>query len=191
MKIKILGFSKTELYSVAAILGILGIAMILNLQLSLRRSRDSQRKSDIRSIYKALEAYQSSVGQLPASENGMIVACDSGEKNDMGLPILEGCAWGWSSLKSISDDAQVFLERIPSDPDHDDGARYLYISNSKRFQLFASLEGEDEAEYDPQIVARNLACGNEVCNFGLGYSDIPTNISLEEYEASIKDDKIN
>ena len=83
-------------------------------------------------------------------------------------------------------DAFSYLERIPSDPKHDEGARYYYVSNGRRFQIYASLEGRDEDEFSEAILARNLPCGKEICNFGLAYGKTPLDKSLEEYENELR-----
>jgi predicted HNH restriction endonuclease len=70
---------------------------------------------------------------------------------------------------------------LPRDPDYKKGAAYLYLSDGVRYQIYASMEGKDEAEIDPKIIARGLMCGNRVCNIGRSYS-VPTDISIEEYD---------
>jgi hypothetical protein len=43
------------------------------------------------------------------------------------------------------------------------------------------MEGMDEAEVDPKIVAGGLMCGNKICNVGRSYN-VPSDISIEEYD---------
>lgn len=74
------------------------------------------------------------------------------------------------------------INPIPTDPLLKNGDKYLYFSNGKRFQLYASLELTDQDEYDEKVASRNLLCGTRVCNFGRAYGDTPLDISIEEYE---------
>lgn len=174
----VLGFSKKELLAVTTILSLLGGLMFINMQASLRRSRDAQRKADVRDIYNGLIKFQADFGFFPASNNGRVVGCGGEEKDEKGNPIFHECEWGWESL-------QGYLERIPSDPENDKGYRYHYISNGKRFQIYASLESDEEPEYNTKIKQRNLTCGEKICNFGLGYSKTPLDKTLEEYEQEL------
>ncbi|KKQ75395.1 MAG: hypothetical protein US96_C0012G0024 [Candidatus Woesebacteria bacterium GW2011_GWB1_38_5b] len=170
----VFGFSKKEFRAVVIILLILSTAVFLNMQTALRRARDAQRKADIRNIYNALVAFQSENGHFPFSENGQIIGCGE-ETDEKGNPIFHACEWGWEGLAD--------LNRVPGDPLHHSGYRYNYISNGRRYQIFASLESDEEPEYDLKVKARNLACGEKICNFGLGYSNAPLDRTLEQYEA--------
>ena len=181
------GFSKDEAFGVVSILLVIFFATFINLQISLRRSRDSQRKSDIRDIYNALAKYQNDFGTFPLSKDGEIVACGGKTKDELGLPIFESCRWGWDSLVDTQDlNYPEYLTRIPADPYYLKGFNYYYISNGSKFQMYASLEGRDEAEFDSKIEKRNLSCGSKICNFGLASGKTPLNISIEEYENQIK-----
>jgi hypothetical protein len=96
------------------------------------------------------------------------------------------CDWGVDAITDVTqDNGKLYMPLLPRDPDYKKGAEYHYISDGVRFQIYVSLEGKDEAEYDTKIIARNLSCGNLVCNAGRGYANTPTDISLEEYEARL------
>lgn len=164
------------------------LATYLNLLTSFLRARDSQRKGDIRAIANALDAYQIDIASFPASSNGKIVACLAGV-DESGIPQRKECQWGVDGLRDIFyEDANYpdYIKTLPSDPHTKDGASYLYLSNGRHYQIFTSLEGEDEAEYNPEIVARNLPCGTKVCNYGLSDKDTPLAISVEEYENELR-----
>lgn len=176
-------FKPKEATWVFLIIAFIISAISINLLVSERKGRDAQRKQDIRSIYDALEKYHTDFGSYPASENGRIVACDSGSKNELGQPILKACDWGLESLRDVGDlSYPVYLERIPSDPSNRSGRAYQYLSDTKYFQMYASLEGHDEAEFDTRIVSRNLGCGVAICNFGFASGATPLDKSIEEYE---------
>ncbi len=176
-------FTRKEAFGVGIIFFLIILSIVVNLTVSERKGRDAQRKMDVRTVADALERYRTDFGSYPDSENGKIVACDSGKINDQGLPVLRACAWGVDSLADVSDPKYPkYLERIPVDPKSSKGYSYYYLSTGKFYQLFAALEGSMEAEYDPRIIARNLLCGTKVCNFGLASSHTPIDKSLEEYE---------
>lgn len=168
-------FTKKELVYILTILAIIFSATLVNYNGAQRRARDAQRKQDVRDIYDALETYHTSVGSYPSAEDGKIVICDTGTKNIDGTPVFRKCEWGENS----------FIIRLSGDPMTNKGFSYYYVSNTKYFQLFASLEGNMEAEYDQKIASRNLPCGDKICNFGLASPRIPLDKSLEEYQNEI------
>ena len=179
-------FTKKEIIGLLSIVVVLSVSMLFNFSISERKARDSQRKQDVRDIANAIESYKNDFGSYPASDNGKIVACDTGKKDSLGFAILRACNWGEDSLADANDPKRAkYMERIPVDPKNSQGISYNYVTDGRFFQLYASLEGHDEAEYDTKIVARNLICGNKVCNFGLGSSHTPLDKSIEEYENEI------
>ena len=185
MKLGILGFSKNELRGVALILLILFVAVGLNLRVSLRKSRDSQRRSDVRAIADGVQAFHEDFGFFPRSHEGKIVACNGSLDVD-GNPVFEPCEWLYDSLRDSFDlDYPPYMERIPTDPHHNSGVRYHYISNGSRYQIYGSYESSGEPEYEAGVVARNLSCGNKVCNFGRAYSQTPLDVSIEQYESEL------
>jgi len=199
-------FSKNETKAVAIILGLIIIASLFNFRIALRKSRDAQRREDLGTIYNALGTYQSQFGFFPlGSADGKIKACKPEnfsellEKFSKGvefdtqgyLESLFACDWGASKLTDLGDVfANPYLENIPQDPRTKDGISYFYISNGRRYQIYAYLEGEvDEIGYDASIVRRNLPCGNHICNFGRAFSTTPLDKSLEEYENELLKEK--
>ena len=181
----ILGFNRKEITALAIILGVIGTVTFANLQVSMRRGRDLQRKNDIRTIHDALIEHQKDESSFPPSFQGKIVAC-FGSVDENVIPQRVPCDWHRDGLPNIFKDV-VYLENLPTDPEHNSGARYYYISNGRYFQIYAALEGADEPEYDEGIVARNIMCGNRVCNFGRGFSETPLDKSIEEYENELRE----
>lgn len=181
---RILGYKKTEFVWVLVVLCVIGLATYLNLQVSLRRGRDVQRKSDIKTIHDGLLSYFIDESSFPQAFEGKIVACFGGV-DDRGIAQAIPCDWSRDGLANIWSKA-VYLLHLPTDPHHNDGARYYYISNGRYFQLYAALEGRDEAEYDENIVKRNIMCGDRVCNFGLSSYGAPLDKSIEEYENELR-----
>lgn len=181
-------FSKEEFRHIVIILAVLAIVSLPNFIVSIRRARDAQRKNDIGTIQNALLRFNDDFGFFPIStEDGRIAACNkAGEEikeNEQGYFNLEPCDWGKDVLTDPSDPSfPPYLSVIPIDPDNKKGVSYRYISNGKRFQILASLEGEDEDEYDNRIVSRGIKCGTKICNSGKASGRTPLDKSLEEYE---------
>lgn len=179
-------FSKSEFISLLIIFLILIGISVPNFIVSLRRSRDQTRRDDMGIMQQILGGYFVEHLSYPlSSDDGRILNClKPGEKpvkDSKGIWIYDliPCAWGTETFKNLLTD-RVYLDLLPRDPDYQNGASYLYISDGERYQVYAAMEGMDEAEIDPKIVARGLPCGNKTCNIGRSYN-IPTDISIEEY----------
>lgn len=195
-------FTKNEFIAVLSILAAVIIVSLINFKFALRRARDTQRRDDLGAIYNAVEKYQLEFGFFPlSSEDGKIKACKPDNYNQIiaelsllpkfdletYLSQLKECEWGRDAISDISDELQPpYLKNIPVDPKSDENISYFYISNSRRFQIYAYLEGEeDEVGYNKGIVSRNIPCGEKICNFGRAYANTPLDKSLEEYENEI------
>ncbi|MBI4157416.1 hypothetical protein HY502_01035, partial [Candidatus Woesebacteria bacterium] len=172
-------FTKEEIKKVGLILGVLLAVSFFNFRGSLTKARNAQRNSDLTYIREKLEEYQSEVGHFPAAgRDGTILACKS-EITVVNLEFkrLENpapCRWGEDSLVNFfSDTPKTIVERLPVDPQNDDGVRYIYKSSLSRFQIYASLEGKGEAEYNEKVAALKIKCGTRICNFGKAFSDTP------------------
>lgn len=181
-------FSKEEIKKVGLIIVALLMVSLINFRGSLTKARNAQRNADLTFMREKLEEYQSEVGHFPPSGgDGRILAC-KGEGTVVNLEFkrLENpapCKWGEDSLVNyFSDTPKTILEKIPVDPQNDDGVRYIYKSNLSRFQIYASLEGKGEAEYSEKIAGIKIKCGSRICNFGKAFSDTPLDKSIQEYE---------
>lgn len=181
----ILGFKRTEIIVVAAILAIVGAATYANLTISMRRARDMQRRDDLWTIHDALIAYHEDFSEFPHSQDGAIIAC-AGGTDELGLPIPRACDWYRDGLPNILT-GQTYLSNLPTDPQHNRGSRYYYISTGRYFQIYAALEGQDEDGYNEGIIARNIMCGNRICNFGRAFGQTPLDKSIEEYENELRE----
>jgi type II secretory pathway pseudopilin PulG len=192
-------FSRNEIISVSLILLIISGVTFFNLQISLRRARDVQRRADISTIHEALLAYQSDFGFFPpATADGKILACKADNFDEIVAKLkdveedrfnilrqgLRGCNWGEDAFRDVTDDSYPpYLEKLPADPKTGEGLTYLYLSDMKLFQLYAHLEGGSSEEgYRQGIVERGLSCGTAICNFGKAYGDTPLEMSIEMYE---------
>lgn len=175
-------FSKKDFRVIASIFFVLIIIISLNLQVSLRKGRDSVRKNDLSALQGALDKYLSKYREFPESHDGKIVGCfkdDTHFDEKLGKYLnLRACEWGVDGFEG--------LEKLPRDPYYDKGRDYLYLSNGSKYQIFISLEGKSEAEYTESVVRRRLSCGDVTCNYGKSYGGVPIEMSLEEYEETVK-----
>jgi type II secretory pathway pseudopilin PulG len=196
-------FTRNEILGVSIILVCLGAITFKNMQVAIRRSRDSQRRADLGAISNALNKYQQDFGFFPPSEDGKIKACKGANfelvikkfkekefnQNKFFTEALTTCEWGEDSLTDLGlfeNGLFSYLKAIPRDSKYSEGVSYLYLSNTKRYQLYAYLEGEEsEDTFNPDIVERDLECGNKVCSFGKSFADTPLDKSIEEYEQEL------
>ncbi len=171
---------KEAIFLVLAFIFVISYTLV-NLQTSYHKARDAQRKSDIRTIYDGLMNYQNDFARLPFSIYGQIAACDP-EAIEENVIVYGPCAWGEDSLADALDpDYPPYIKNLPMDPKSKEGRTYLYFSDGKHFQVYAALESEDEDEYDPSVVDRNLDCGGVICNFGRSDGKTPLDKSIEAY----------
>ncbi len=180
-------FSKSEIISLAVIFTILIVVSVPNFIISLRRARDQVRRDDMGKLETSLANYSVDYRSFPvSSSDGLIMNClkpgDKPVKNSKGIwtfsPIP--CEWGKDALTDLIS-GKAYMIILPRDPDYLKGTKYIYLSDGSRYQIYASMEGMDEAEIDPKIAARNLSCGGKICNIGRSFN-VPTDISIEEYD---------
>ena len=186
-------FTKREFLVVSLILLAIISVSLYNFAIAKRRGRDAQRKNDIGSITDALNKYANDFAVYPAPSDGKIVACQGEEIWDevqaKTVFALRPCEWGRDFLRDVNDlDYPAYLQTIPIEPQSKEGLTYTYLSNGRRFQILASLEGKDEDEYDPAIEARGISCGIRLCNFGRSSGKTPLDRSIEEYENELTEE---
>ncbi|OGM09129.1 hypothetical protein A2159_01705 [Candidatus Woesebacteria bacterium RBG_13_34_9] len=190
-------FTKTEALVLIIIFFVVFAFTFQGLLVSKRKARDAQRRSDLGMINDALEDFGEDFGFYPPSEDGKIKACATDnlkttieemkkenifDRNKY-FDALTSCEWGKDSLKDLVRGGTVYLEVIPSDQSGNNGINYLYISDTKYYQLYSYLEGGvGETGYDKGIVKRNLLCGRNICSFGKAIHETPLDVSIEEYE---------
>jgi type II secretory pathway pseudopilin PulG len=147
-------FKRQEKKVLLGLFIVLAILTAFNMNISIRRGRDNQRKNDMSTLQKALDLYHGQNFRFPKSVDGKIAAC-------MG-PVHLGCQWGKDKFMNIS--------TLPRDPSSDLGREYLYLSNTKGYAIYIALEGKDEAEYTQSILDMGLHCGSQICNYGREYN---------------------
>jgi len=182
-------FSKKETISIIVIFLVLVAISMPNFIVSLRRARDQVRRDDMGRLQSALADYEADFGTFPMStSDGRIIACKAPnakvqiDKNGRINIDLIPCEWGRDSFTDLTPGSKkVYMGTLPSDPQENQGVKYLYSSDGIRYQILSSMEGTDEPEYDKTIVAREVMCGSRVCNMGRAFG-CPINMSIEDYK---------
>lgn len=183
-------FSKSETISLVIIFTILIVVSIPNFAASLRRARDQNRRDDLGAMEASLGGYFGDFDAFPlSSSDGKIMDClkpgDAPYKDAKGFWVVNpiSCEWGKDSLSNLIN-GKTYLTKLPIDPRSNDGISYIYLSNGQMYQLFTYMEGADEAEVSQIVIARNLSCGNHICNVGRSYNcDIAKTLETCEKEA--------
>lgn len=149
------GFTLIELLIVMAILGLLMVLGVGNFQTARIKARDAERKSDLATIAKSLEAYVNDHSRYPLSSNGEIV-CDT--------PTV--CTWGSAFTDG---NGTVYAATLPDDGV--DNRSYVYdSSDGNSYSLYASLENLQDPAITSLIPA--VACGSEDCNYKITSTNI-------------------
>ncbi|MBI4029217.1 MAG: hypothetical protein HY376_02530 [Candidatus Blackburnbacteria bacterium] len=157
---KFKGVSRNEGRFIILVLLLIGIFSYFNFQQSYIRARDVARKNDLKHMATALSNYFYDFNQYPPSKDGKILVCGNPENP-------QECRWGLDGLKDLSDpNYPAYIDFFPRDP-QSDSRDYIYISDTRNYQLFASLESDQDAEYNGRVAAKKIKCGKHICNFGV------------------------
>jgi len=136
------GFTLIELLVVIAIIGSLSALFLPNFMSARERARDSQRKSDLRQIQKALEMHKQD--QSPTD----FLATES-------FPAVNSC---WSSGDSCT--GNVYMNKFPGDPNRTPN-NYYYVNNGNlTYTLCACLENKADPDGTTANCAASYTCSS-------------------------------
>lgn len=151
IKTKESGFTLIEILVVMVILGILATIGLGSFQSSQQKARDGKRKSDLRQITTALEAYYNDTGAYPVADNGRIAGCGSGV----------ACPWGNAFIDA---NGTVYMVELPADPATNQN--YVYVSTAGTdYQLYARLENDQDPDY--QVYPATNCGSSQACTYGI------------------------
>ena len=132
-QIPILGFTLIELLVVVALIGVLTTLVMANLTAGRERSRDAQRKSDLRSISTALRLYYNDRGVYPAGNiSGQIMGCGAGGDS--------ACDWNGDWVVGAS----TYMTKFADDPIPGRDYKYEVSADSESFTLSSCLENKSD-----------------------------------------------
>jgi len=136
------GFTLIELLVVIAIIGSLSALFLPNFMSARERASDSQRKSDLRQIQKALEMHKQD--QSPTD----FLATES-------FPAVNSC---WSSGASCT--GNVYMNKFPGDPNRTPN-NYYYVNNGNlTYTLCACLENKADPDGTTANCAASYTCSS-------------------------------
>jgi type II secretion system protein G len=151
------GFTLIELMIVMIILGVLASLVAGNFFTSLKKGRDARRKADLQNIQKALEGYYEDKNAYPVFNifaSAGLKLCETKADTDCG-------------------GEKVYMERIPEDPQADNGYSYYFSTSGDQYKLYSCIENDqDEGQGVNQGAYVSRTCtGCGKCKFGVSSSN--------------------
>lgn len=145
-------FTLIELLVVIAIIASLSALFLPNFMAARERARDSQRKSDLRQIQKALELYKQDQVSVAFPTPDVSATCGSSCFPN------SGSQWINATTNSI------YMNTVPKDPNRTtNGGYYYYTVNNTdlTYVLCACLENKADADGTPANCAASYTCSSE------------------------------
>lgn len=150
------GFTLIELLVAFAIIGVLASIVVFSSNSALKRSRDAQRKSDLKNIADAFELFYNDHGVYPLSgAYSLITACPY----DSQVPQNStNCVWGEGIMSD--DRGTVYMTQLPKDPRSNVNYRYMYLVSPARdqYKIFALLENPEDPNIDSVAIGQDVDC---------------------------------
>lgn len=114
------GFTLIELLVVIIILGVMATLITGNFFTSLKKGRDTKRKTDLEQLQRALELYY---------------------EDKKAYPLSGDLVFGTTTSFTDSESGKVYMQKVPNDPLS--GKNYEYLSvDGTNYKIFACLENE-------------------------------------------------
>jgi type II secretion system protein G len=159
-KIKKNAFTLIELLVVMAIIAILATIISNSFVNSQIRSRDSLRKSELKSLAGALEMYYADNGVFPETT------------------VIQGLVNNGSEFADSSNPSNkiIYMKKVPSE-ERMEQILYETSSNKKAFRLYSNLENDEDGDCTSMSICNNL--GYEISS-GCCYMFTSSNIGVTE-----------
>lgn len=158
------GFTMIELLVVVALIMILASVGLGAYTISTTRSYDTQRKSDLNQLSKALESFNNDMGRYPLSDANGAILCYQKDASVVTNPTCPG-----DKLTARIDGVVNSYISIPTDPDPSN--KYVYESDGNTYSFFTKLhntEDKDLLRDENNVVIADpygVSCGVDVCNY--------------------------
>lgn len=164
------GFTLMELLIAITIMLIISGVSLSSFWQSQKKSRDSQRKSELAQITRALELFNEDFAEYPDSSGGLIIGCQNAAGGAM-----VACSWE-SEFKAYPRDVEViYMKELPADPGNSYG--YYYVKADEEFYLYSVLENDQDATYntvgwDASGSGPANECGESFCRYKLSNAGV-------------------
>lgn len=143
------GFTLIELLIVMAILAILSAIGVSNFRNARIKALDLNRKSDLQSIAKSLEAYANDHKSYPLSDTSNKIICQAPD----GV-----CTWG----TPFTDGETIYMATLPKNFD----IGYIYISDGIKYSISTYLANSQDPDIQELDQAISSKCGvSNPCNY--------------------------
>lgn len=163
---RIEGFTLMEMMIVVSIIMILSVVGLASFTFSRQKARDAQRKSDLAQIVRALETYANDFGSYPADDgSGQIAGCSAGGTSS--------CLWGGDFVATYNGASQIYMKKLPEDPQS--GSGYYYMSDGVDFELYSTLENNNDPYCRDDLASSGADCGME-CKYKVINSGVEAGI---------------
>lgn len=158
------GFTMIELLVVIALIMILSSVGLGAYTISTTRSYDTQRKSDLNQMSKAIESFNSDIGRYPLSDANGAILCYQKDGSTVTNPACPG-----SKLTIRIDGVVTSYITIPTDPDPSN--KYIYDSDGNTYSLYTKLHNLEDKDLirneNDEVIENpyNVTCGTDPCNY--------------------------
>ncbi len=153
-----------ELLVVIALIMILASVGLGAYTISTTRSYDTQRKSDLNQISKALESFNNDIGRYPLSDSNGAILCYQKDDSVVTNPTCSG-----AKLTIRIDGVVSSYISVPTDPDPSN--KYVYQSDGNTYALYTRLHNTEDKDLirdeNGEVILDpyGVSCGVDVCNY--------------------------
>lgn len=164
------GFTLMELLIAITIMLIISGVSLSSFWQSQKKSRDTQRKSELAQVGRALELYNEDFGEYPESSSGLIVGCQ-----DVAGEEMSECSWEGEFKAYPRGEEIIYMKKLPDDPSS--AYNYYYQVVGEDFYLYSVLENDQDATFNssgwnasgtgPEGECGEANCGYKLSNAGV------------------------
>lgn len=153
------GFTLIELLIVMILMSILALLLVGNYMSSLKKGRDSKRKSDLNQIQRAMEMYYEDYSHYPV--------------------LTDGNLFGKSLCSDSSCQVRTYMVKVPQDPNADYTYHYApgdATASPQSYYLFSAIENNQDQSQNVNVKGYSgVSCGTGIlCRYYVSSSNAAT-----------------